>query len=404
MSLIENLNDENKWDEFLKTKEESNNIPSKVVKEYRDFIDNKKYKAITTSILNGEYEFSLPNKVLIGKMGKSKKRVVYIYKEDENYVLKMLSFLLYHYDEMFSPNLYSFRKNSGVKKAINKIRSLPSEYRKFAYKVDLSNYFNSIPTDILLKELKEDLKDEKLYNLINSLISNPKVMYNGNVILEEKGIMAGVPISSFLANYYLKDLDWYFYNQNILYARYADDIIVFGKTKREIEEYRKNIIEFIQKRGLTVNAEKEKFYNESEKIEFLGFSLENNVIDINQNSFKKIKGKIRRTARGLRRWMIKKNVSGEVTLKAMNRKFNRKFFGKNENDLTWKSWFFPVINTDKTLKKIDNYMQDEQRYLITGVHNKKNFEKVPYEFLKSCNYKSLVNEYYKSKSEKNKID
>ena len=236
MSLIENLNDENKWDEFLKTKEESNNIPSKVVKEYRDFIDNKKYKAITTSILNGEYEFSLPNKVLIGKMGKSKKRVVYIYKEDENYVLKMLSFLLYHYDEMFSPNLYSFRKNSGVKKAINKIRSLPSEYRKFAYKVDLSNYFNSIPTDILLKELKEDLKDEKLYNLINSLISNPKVMYNGNVILEEKGIMAGVPISSFLANYYLKDLDWYFYNQNILYARYADDIIVFGKSKEDIEE------------------------------------------------------------------------------------------------------------------------------------------------------------------------
>ena len=139
MSLIENLNDENKWDEFLKTKEESNNIPSKVVKEYRDFIDNKKYKAITTSILNGEYEFSLPNKVLIGKMGKSKKRAVYIYKEDENYVLKMLSFLLYHYDEMFSPNLYSFRKNSGVKKAINKIRSLPPEYRKFAYKVDLSN-------------------------------------------------------------------------------------------------------------------------------------------------------------------------------------------------------------------------------------------------------------------------
>ena len=94
--------------------------------------------------------------------------------------------------------------------------------------------------------------------------------------------------------------------------------------------------------------------------------------------------------------MIKKNATPEVTLKAMNRKFNKKFFGKNENDLTWKYWFFPVINTDVTLKAIDNYMQEAQRYIVTGKHNKRNFEKVPYEFLKKCNYKSLVNEYYKA--------
>ena len=95
--------------------------------------------------------------------------------------------------------------------------------------------------------------------------------------------------------------------------------------------------------------------------------------------------------------MLRKNASVEITLKAMNRKFNRKFFGKNENELTWKYWFFSIITTDKTLKSIDTYMQEEQRYLITGKHNKKNFEKVPYELLKKCNYKSLVNEYYKSK-------
>lgn len=400
MSLVEKLNDENEWNEFLKTKEESNNIPNKVIKEYKEFIENKRYKTITSSILNGNYEFSIPTKVLIGKMGKEKKRVVYIFKEDENYVLKMLSFLMYYYDGIFSNNLYSFRKNSGVKKAINKIKSTPLKCRKFAYKVDLSNYFNSIPSEILLNELKYDLNDEKLYNLIFSIISSSKSRYNGKVILESKGIMAGVPISSFLANYYLKDLDWYFYNKSILYARYADDIIVFGDSKEKIEECRKYIIEFIEKKGLSINKEKEKFYYEGNKIEFLGFSLENNVIDISPNSFKKIKGKIKRTARGLRRWMIKKDASSEVTLKAMNRKFNRKFFGKNENDLTWKAWFFPIINTDKTLKTIDNYMQDEQRYLITGVHNKKNFEKVPYEFLKSCNYKSLVNEYYKLKNSK----
>jgi len=97
--------------------------------------------------------------------------------------------------------------------------------------------------------------------------------------------------------------------------------------------------------------------------------------------------------------MIRKEATSEITLKAMNRKYNNKFFGKSENDLTWKYWFFPIINTDKTLKQIDRYMQEQQRYVITGVHNKRNFKKVPYEFLKKCNYKSLVNEYHNFRSE-----
>ena len=46
-----------------------------------------------------------------------------------------------------------------------------------------------------------------------------------------------------------------------------------------------------------------------------------------------------------------------------NRKFNNKFFGKNENDLTWKYWFFPVINTDKTLQQIDRIIADSKHQL-----------------------------------------
>ena len=193
--------------------------------------------------------------------------------------------------------------------------------------------------------------------------------------------MAGVPISAFLANYYLKDLDKYFYDQNIIYARYADDIIVFGENVDKVKQYQQYIKEYLNNHGLIVNEKKEFFYNPKEKFEFLGFSYQNGIIDLSDNTIKKIKGKIKRTSKGLRRWKLKKEASDEITLKAMNRKFNRKFYGKNENDLTWKYWFFPVINTTSSLKIVDKYMQDWQRYIITGKHNKKNFEKVPYSFL-----------------------
>jgi len=396
-SLIYSLNNENIWKEFLESKENSNNLPQKVIKQYQEFICNKKYIDIANSIINDTYKFSIPRKVLIGKMGKKKKRTVYIYEETENYILKMISHLLYKYDNIFSPNLYSFRKNNGVRKAIYTVIKTKNINKKWAYKVDIKNYFNSIPVKNLLENLKNDLNDERLYNLISELLLNNQVKYEDKILLEEKGIMAGVPISAFLANYYLKDLDGYFYKNGLLYARYADDIMVFGDTEEEVRQYQKIIKDFLSTKELAVNTEKEYFYKPGEKFEFLGFSFQDGIIDISNNSLKKIKGKIRRTARGLRRWMIKKEATPEITLKAMNRKYNNKFFGKNENDLTWKYWFFPVINTDSTLKQVDGYMQEQQRFVVTGVHNKKNFQKVPYEFLKKCNYKSLVNEYYKSK-------
>ena len=273
---------------------------------------------------------------------------------------------------------------------------------KYGYKIDISNYFNSIPVEKILLTLKDDLQDEKLYNLFEKILMNKMVLSDEEEIEDEKGIMAGVPLASFLANYYLKDLDKYFYANKITYCRYADDIIVFD-TEEKVREHRKYILEFLKEKELSINTEKEFYYAPGDEIEFLGFSYKNGTIDLNKNSIRKIKGKIRRSARGLRRWMLKKETSPEAPLKAMNKKYNKKFYGKDEDDLSWKYWFFSTINTDKSLKIVDEYMQEWQRYIVTGAHNKKNYEKVPYEMLKEAGYKSLVNEYYNFKKNNENI-
>ena len=117
-------------------------------------------------------------------------------------------------------------------------------------------------------------------------------------------------------------------DNNIIYLRYADDIIVFADTKELIEKHKQYIIDYLKSVNLEINTDKEYLYSPKEKFEFLGFSYQNGIIDLSDNTIKKIKGKIRRTAKGLRRWMIKKDATYEVTLKAMNRKFNRKFLVK----------------------------------------------------------------------------
>ncbi len=398
MSLIDLLDDDKLWDEYLNHKINQSLLPTKVIEQYQTFINSRKYKTITSKMVNDTYTFNYPTKVLISKMGKSKKRIVYMYNDEEKYILKLLSYLLYKYDYLFAPNLYSFRKQKGVKQAIYDLTKDKKINNIYAYKVDIANYFNSIPISQLLPDLKQDLQDDKLYTLLEQILTNKYVIYNNQIIEDiNKGIMAGVPISAFLANYYLKDLDTFFYNQKIRYARYADDIIVFDENKKKLNEYIQYIKNYLNQKGLSINQDKEAFYNKGDAIPFLGFVYHQGIIDINDNAKRKIKGKIRRSARGLRRWMIKNNASNEVTIKAINRKFNRKFYGKQENELTWKYWFFKTINTTNSLKDIDQYLQDYERYIITGVHNKKNLAKVPYSFLKQCNYRPLVAEYYKDK-------
>ena len=210
--------------------------------------------------------------------------------------------------------------------------------------------------------------------------------------------MAGTPISAFLANYYIREIDSYFWNQKLVYCRYADDIIIFCNSKEDIFKYKKILTEFLNKYKLEVNSSKEYFFNPNDKWEFLGFSFDGKTIDLSEHSVQKIKGKIRRSSKGIRRWMVKNDADYKIALKAMNRKFNRKFYGKDNSELSWQYWFFPTINTDSSLKIIDNYMQEQLRFIVTGKHNKRNYKIVPYSTLKQCNYRPLVYEYYKNKS------
>ena len=266
-----------------------------------------------------------------------------------------MMFLLYKYDNLFSPNLYSFRQNISVKMAIDNItkKNIKTMY---GYKVDIHDYFNSVDTETMIRILKEKIKDDELLvDFISSIISEPKVYLNNEIIEHKKGIMAGVPISGFLANLYLEELDKWFYERNILYARYSDDIIVFGNTKEDVNKYKVKIKRFLAERQLVINEDKEFDILPNQKMDFLGFSFTNDNIDLSDVALQKMKDKMRRKARALLRWKIKKSASDERAIRAYIKYFNRKFFDNpKNNEITWCRWYFPIITTDKTLHILDD--------------------------------------------------
>lgn len=105
MSSLDRLSDDAEWDAFLQYRADSGNEYDGTLKSIADFIGRRGYREICAGIIDGTYRFSMPRKRMVSKMGTSKKRTVYTFREDENNVLKMISHILHEYDGSFSPNL-----------------------------------------------------------------------------------------------------------------------------------------------------------------------------------------------------------------------------------------------------------------------------------------------------------
>ena len=398
MDILSRLSLNNEWEAYYSYKTEKGSLSDKEREDLRSFIDNREYVSVVENIKSSS-GFNPPKKTLINKSKVGKKRTVYTYNREENYVLKLITFLLKDYDNIFSPNLYSFRKNRGVKRATKDILRIKDINSRYVYKVDIKDYFNSVDIDILLPKLKKCFENDlPLYGFIKNLLKNQTVKFNDKLIEEKKGIMAGTPISTFLANLYLSEMDFYFYENKISYMRYSDDIIIFSKNKEELEASIDIIRSFLAENNLKVNEEKEVVTLPYQEWTFLGFSYNCGVIDVSKVSFEKLKAKMKRKTRALLRWADKKGISGDKTARVFIRRFNTKLYDNPiDSELTWTRWFFPVINTDKTLKQIDEYMLECIRYLATGKRTKSKYN-FKYEDIKALGYRSLVNEYFKQKS------
>lgn len=397
LMIIEKLQNKSCWNDFLQYKIAGGHMTKKDEAALAEFIENERYAAVVQNLANGG-SFSLPVVSFVNKGFSEKKRTVFTFPEDENYVQKMIAFLLLDYENLFADNLYSFRRDMGVKKAIKRLKSVKNISTLYSFKIDVSDYFNSVEADKLLPMLKNAIPQEsRMLKCFEEMLTNPYAIKDGERIEIKKGIMAGVPLSAFFANLYLSEMDWYFSKNDTLYARYSDDIIVFSDTEEKLNEYKNIILKFVYNLGLGINEKKVFLSKPNEEWTFLGFKFSNGEVDISDIAVRKIKAKMRRKMNALIRWEHRKNAEPERAVRAFIRHFNKKFFDNPmNNEITWCRWFFPVIDTSESLHVIDSYMQECIRYIATEKRTKAQFN-FRYEDMKKLGYISLVNSFYEFK-------
>ncbi len=393
-SIIDLLSEQQTWEEFLTYRLLKGRFTWYEFDEADTFVSEEQYLDVVRR-LQGGGRLSVPTRHLVNKMGSGKKRVVYSFPPQEMIVMKAMAYLLYRYDSQLASNCYSFRRGLTAHDAVRDIVRAIGDRPMWGYKLDIHDYFNSISIPLLLPVLSEVLADDPpLYRFFSELLTDGRALYGGETVSEEHGVMAGTPTSPFLANIYLREVDHYFADAGVVYARYSDDIILFAPDKAALNRHIDVLAAFLKKYGLEVNPEKVKTYRPDEAFDFLGFKCRGHSIDIADATRRKMKEKIRRKSHAMQRWSSKKGVETEKAMKSFIRHFNRKFFESDDpSTLTWSRWFFPMINQTEGLREIDRYLQYSLRYLGTGRHNKANY-RIRYSDLKELGYRSLVHEFY----------
>ena len=223
----------------------------------------------------------------IPKPHSNKERVICIPTVKDRLVQRSLLYYLnekgYNFNNKIS---YGFIKGLGdpVKAAGADAVQLRNKF-PWAYKADISAFFDRIEREKLKQLVQTKIPQKSLHSIIFKMIdseidrSNPTIdkKLTSKGIVKHLGLRQGMPISPYLSNLYLADFDKAVIKTGIPMIRYADDIIAFARSEEEcleIHEYckkqLKNIgleIPEIDKEDKTVIAAPNK------TIEFLGLGI-----------------------------------------------------------------------------------------------------------------------------------
>ena len=264
------------------------------------------------------------------------------------------------FDPEFSESSYGFRPKRSASGAIKQVQRTIRQGYRHCVDMDLSKFFDRVQHDVLLSQVARKVHDKRLLKLIGSYL-RAGVMVDGLLQPSTEGTMQGGPLSPFLANIMLDDLDKELERRELHFVRYADDFLIFTKTEIAAQRVFESVDRYLtQKLKLVVNRQKSRVCRTA-GVEFLGYEFHgySGQIRVSEKNLKKFKqrvGEILRRNRGismtqrlrelgqyLRGWMnyfaLEQRKSISVTLDKWLRRRLRACY--------WKQWRLPIARVRK---------------------------------------------------------
>ena len=164
----------------------------------------------------------------------SKKRLLGIPTVIDRMVQQAISQVLSRiYEPKFSRTSYGFRPRRGAHDALREARKNVTEGYKYAVGIDLERFFDTVNQSKLIEVLSRTINDGRVVSLIHKCLRSG-VMVHGVLHPTEEGTPQGGPFSPLLSNIMLNELDKELERRGLRFVRYADNSIIFCKSKRSV--------------------------------------------------------------------------------------------------------------------------------------------------------------------------
>ncbi len=153
--------------------------------------------------------------------------------------------ILHHiWDYTFSDSSFGFRPGRSQHDAIKSAHKHVKEGYRFVVNIDLSKFFDRVNHDRLMSRLAIRIKDKRVLKLIRKFLT-AGIMSGGLVSSVSEGTPQGGPLSPLLSNIVLDELDKELEKRGLKFVRYADDAMIYVKSRRSAERVMKSITRFI---------------------------------------------------------------------------------------------------------------------------------------------------------------
>ena len=176
------------------------------------------------------------------------------------------------FEEQFSENSFGFRPKRGAHDALRQCQKNVNDGYVYVVDMDLEKFFDTVCQSKLIEVLSRTIKDGRVISLIHKYL-NAGVIANEKFERTEVGMPQGGPLSPLLSNIMLNEMDKELERRGHRFVRYADDCMIFCKSRKSAERTLKNIIPFIEgKLFLKVNRKKTEVAHIS-KVKYLGYTF-----------------------------------------------------------------------------------------------------------------------------------
>lgn len=315
-------------------------------------------RTLCSAILDDKYDIAPPHEAHIPKEN-GEFRTVYVNEQIDRVVLSIINDLLFEmFPDMIHESCKSYQHGVGTGKVVTSLSAeiQKAKGREIGWKADLSKYFDSVPIEYInnvFDEIDRKIGKSHVTDLVRRYYNSDLCFdIQGNLIHHYASLKQGCAVGSFLADVMLYDIDNKLSNMNGIYVRYSDDTCFVGndyklaKTTMEQE---------LSKMSMKLNPKKVEMLSSERWFKFLGFNIKGSQITLSKSRVKTFQKEIEKRTIKRARGTFKSSLNDV-----------NNFLYKGDGQYSWATSVLSVINVDKDIDTLNDFVLDALRATQTG--------------------------------------